>query len=66
MCESGIFLGGYLQIGQDTEIDLGITGKGRGLNAKRPAHLQPLSGDAQERMAALVFLSPTTWGSRVR
>ena len=35
MCESGIFLGGFLRNLQDTRIDLKITGNHRGLNAKQ-------------------------------
>jgi hypothetical protein len=36
MCESGIFEGGYLQIGWDTKIDLRITRNYRGSCANRP------------------------------
>jgi hypothetical protein len=35
-CESGIFEGGYLQIGRDTKIDLRITRNHRGSCANRP------------------------------
>jgi hypothetical protein len=41
MSESGIFLGGYLQIDQETRLDLNITTKSRGLFTKRPYLLQP-------------------------
>ena len=47
MCESGIFSGGYLEKVQDTEIDLGITGKDRDLNAKT-ASPSPTSGRRTE------------------
>jgi hypothetical protein len=41
MCESGIFLRGYLLIDQDTRLDLKITRKSRGLIVKRPYLLPP-------------------------
>jgi hypothetical protein len=42
MCEMGIFLGGFMEDCQDSDLYLGITKVCRGLCAKRRPHLLPL------------------------
>jgi hypothetical protein len=41
--KGGILLGGYLQIYQETRINLRVTSISRGQNAKEAPHLLPLS-----------------------
>jgi hypothetical protein len=52
MCESGIFLGGYLQICIDTRLDLNITGSHKDLNRKQPYLLLPWVRDGLQVAAA--------------
>jgi hypothetical protein len=47
MCESGIFIGGSLQFCEDTRKDLRFTRKSRGLIAKLPCLLLPMSRSEQ-------------------
>jgi hypothetical protein len=58
MCESGIFVGGSLQFCQDTRKDLRFTRKSRGLIAKLPGLLLPMSRSEQGAAAACLAKSP--------
>jgi hypothetical protein len=42
MCEGGIFSGGFMENCQDSDLDLGVTKKDKGLSAKSPLHPLPL------------------------
>jgi hypothetical protein len=58
MCERGIFLGGFMEDCQDSDLDLGITKNPKGPDVKQPgassssghqrrtARVAPLAGDS--------------------